>query len=73
MASFAGLLATDLREVVDLAQHPEALARGWWAIAATFEGAVTGYRFADVRPVATPVSEPTAAAPGLPGPDEPAR
>lgn len=54
LAYFAGLLATDLRDVVDLAEHPEALNAGWWAIVATFEGRLTGYRFADVRPAGRP-------------------
>lgn len=49
MAAFGGLLATNLREVVDLAANPEAVDRGWWAVAATFEGIVRGYRFDDVR------------------------
>ena len=49
LAHFAGRLATDLVDVVDLLDHPEALSRGWWAVVATFEGVVTGYRFADVR------------------------
>lgn len=54
MAYLSGLLATGLREVVDLARHPEALESGWWAVAATFEGAITGYRFAQVRPAGPP-------------------
>ena len=49
LAHFAGRLATDLVDIVDLVAHPEALSAGWWAVTATFEGAVTGYRFADVR------------------------
>jgi para-aminobenzoate synthetase component 1 len=44
-AWFGGILATDLREVIDLKQHPDALDRGWWAIRATFEGELRGYRF----------------------------
>jgi hypothetical protein len=43
-AYFGGMLATDLVEVADLSARPEALYRGWWAVWATFEGAVTGYR-----------------------------
>lgn len=54
MAYFAGLLATGLREVVDLTRSPEALDSGWWAVIATFEGILTGYRFADVRPADRP-------------------
>ncbi|MTD15995.1 anthranilate synthase component I family protein [Nakamurella sp. YIM 132087] len=53
-AHFAGRLATGLVEVADLTARPEALQRGWWAVVATFEGAITGYRFADVRPAALP-------------------
>jgi para-aminobenzoate synthetase component 1 len=48
-AYFGGMLATDLVEVADLSARPEALDRGWWAVCATFEGAVTGHRFASVR------------------------
>ena len=55
MAAFGGLVATDLREVVDLAANPEAVdGDGWWAVVATFEGVMTGYRFDDVRPAARP-------------------
>ena len=54
MAAFAGRVATGLREVVDLKAHPEVLRSGWWAVAATFEGAVTGYRFEHVRPAVVP-------------------
>jgi para-aminobenzoate synthetase component 1 len=55
-ARFDGLLARDLCGVVDLSRHPDVLDRsGWWAVVGTFEGALTGYRFADVRPaVPTP-------------------
>ncbi len=60
MARFAGMLATGLREVVDLAAHPEALDSGWWAVAATFEGVLTGYRFAQVRPAGRPGLGPVA-------------
>jgi para-aminobenzoate synthetase component 1 len=49
-ARFGRWLATDLVEVVDLAADPGRLdGAGWWAVAATFEGAITGYRFATVR------------------------
>jgi para-aminobenzoate synthetase component 1 len=48
-AHFGGMLATDLVDVADLVARPEALDRGWWAVCATFEGAVTGYRFGSVR------------------------
>ena len=55
-----GLLATDLVQVADLAADPGVLDRGgWWAVLATFEGAITGYRFGSVS--ASPM--PPAAAP----------
>ncbi|MET3808755.1 para-aminobenzoate synthetase component 1 [Nakamurella sp. UYEF19] len=52
MASFGGFEATDLIDVVDLTVTPDAIERsgGWWAVAATFEGSLMAYRFADVRP-----------------------
>src|SRR6478752_9290561 len=50
MAHVDGLLATDLVDVADLTADPGALDRGgWWAVLATFEGVMTGYRFASVR------------------------
>ncbi len=50
MAAFAGILATDLVDVVDLVADPGVVERGgWWGVVGTFEGALTGYRFADVR------------------------
>ncbi len=50
MAYVDGMLATDLVDTVDVLARPEVLDRGgWWAVAATFEGAVTAYRFARVR------------------------
>ncbi len=72
MAYFNGLLATDLRQVVDLADEPGVLDRGgWWAVVATFEGSIVGYRFADVRPSALPVSGPVGHGHGRwHGPDE---
>jgi len=49
MAHFDGMLATDLVDVADLAADPGVLDRGgWWAVLATFEGELTGYRFASV-------------------------
>ncbi len=49
MAHVDGLLATDLIDVADLRADPGVLNRGgWWAVLATFEGAMTGYRFASV-------------------------
>jgi para-aminobenzoate synthetase component 1 len=57
-AYLGGRLATGLVETVDLAQRPEALDRGgWWAVLATFEGAMTGYRFADVRVAPMPQAD----------------
>lgn len=49
-AAFAGVRATTLVECVDLRRHPEALASGWWAVVASFEGEITGWRFAEVAP-----------------------
>ncbi|WP_111765006.1 chorismate-binding protein [Nakamurella deserti] len=55
-AHFGGRWATDLVEVVDLVGDPAALDRGgWWAVLATFEGRLTGYRFATVRTAPLPV------------------
>src|SRR6478736_848809 len=55
MVHVDGLLATDLIDVADLAADPGVLDRGgWWAVLATFEGVMTGYRFASVRPAALP-------------------
>jgi para-aminobenzoate synthetase component 1 len=52
-----GLLATDLVETADLTRDPHPLERGgWWAVVATYEGRITGYRFADVRPNPAPVA-----------------
>ena len=47
-AVFPGVRASTLVESVDLRKHPDALRSGWWAVVATFEGEVTGWRFADV-------------------------
>ncbi len=56
-AYLGGMLATELVETVDLGQRPEVLDEGgWWAVLATFEGAATGFRFADVR--AAPMPRP---------------
>ncbi len=57
-AYFGGVHATGLLDVVDLGAEPEALDRGgWWAVVATFEGSLTGYRFAATRraPLPRPV------------------
>ncbi len=49
-----GLLARDLRDVTD---DPAALdSGGFWAVLATFEGALTCARFADVRPGTPPMA-----------------
>ncbi len=59
-AYLGGVLATGLAETVDLQEHPEVLDRGgWWAVLATFEGTITGYRFDRVR--RTPLPVPTTA------------
>jgi para-aminobenzoate synthetase component 1 len=51
MAHLDGLLATDLVEIADVAADPGVLdGGGWWAVLATFEGSMTGYRFASVVP-----------------------
>ncbi|MFB7374231.1 chorismate-binding protein [Streptomyces sp. NPDC056222] len=48
LARFAGLVATDLRDVTS---DPEALdSAGFWAVSADFEGRLTCARFGDVRP-----------------------
>ncbi|WP_324650889.1 chorismate-binding protein [Georgenia sp. H159] len=47
-AHFAGVRATTVVECADLRRHPEALRSGWWAVVASFEGEITGWRFADV-------------------------
>ncbi|MEO7125297.1 MAG: chorismate-binding protein [Nakamurella sp.] len=62
-AYFGGYLATDLVEVADLAANPGALEHGWWAVCATFEGAITGYRFAHVT--VEPMSAARAPWPGI--------
>jgi para-aminobenzoate synthetase component I len=49
-ARFGPLLASDPVEV----RHDLELARGFWAVVATFEGQVTAVRFADVDPYAAP-------------------
>lgn len=44
-----GVLARDLVEIVDLTDDPAPLdSSGWWVVAGTFEGRLTGYRFATV-------------------------
>jgi len=55
MAHVGGLLATDLIEIADLTSDPGALDRGgWWAVLASFEGVLTGYRFGSVIPSPLP-------------------
>ena len=57
LAHFAGHLATELEEVVDLRQDPDAIERGgWWAIRATFEGRMDAFRFGRVRSAPRPVA-----------------
>ena len=58
-AQFAGVAASGLVESADLRKHPEKLASGWWAVVATFEGELTGWRFADVRREPPPVRSAT--------------
>lgn len=48
-ASFAGVTARHPVASIDLLEHPDALRSGWWAVVATFEGAVTGWRFEEVE------------------------
>lgn len=62
MAHFGGRWARDLREVVDLVAHPEALDSGWWAVVGDFDGTLTGYRFATVTTAPLPAA--TGAWPG---------
>jgi para-aminobenzoate synthetase component I len=57
-AQLGGLLATDLVQVADLTADPAVLDRGgWWAVVATFEGQLTGYRFATVTPTDLPTPQ----------------
>ncbi len=57
-ARFGRWRATDLAEVADLTVDPSPLDRGgWWALAGTFEGAITGYRFDTVTEVAAPSTD----------------
>ena len=58
-AHFPGVTARTLVECADLRKHPEALRSGWWAVVATFEGEVTGWRFADVTRTAPDVTMTT--------------
>ncbi|WP_062215492.1 chorismate-binding protein [Streptomyces sp. NBRC 109706] len=52
LARFGGLVATDLIDVTD---DPEALdSRGWWAVAADFDGRLVCARFATLRPAPRP-------------------
>ncbi len=56
-AWWAGRLATDLVEVVDLGQDPQALDRrssGLWAVVVPFEGGGRAYRFASSAPAPLP-------------------
>jgi para-aminobenzoate synthetase component 1 len=53
-AHLGGRLATGLVEVADLRADPTVLDRGWWVVAGTFEGELTGYRFDRVVPAELP-------------------
>ncbi|WP_129787670.1 chorismate-binding protein [Promicromonospora panici] len=48
-ASFAGRIATDTVECVDVRAEPERLATGTWFVVADFEGPARAWRFAQVR------------------------
>ena len=67
-ATFPGVTARRPIASVDLRKHPEALESGWWAVVATFEGAITGWRFADVEHDTVDGEHVT-----IDTPDEPAR
>lgn len=69
-AHFDGRLATDLVEVADLTADASPLdGGGWWALVATFEGRVTGYRFSRVTTAPLPSPEPGAGWSGPPPAD----
>jgi para-aminobenzoate synthetase component 1 len=58
-AWWSGRLASDLVDVADLAERPDALDHGgWWAVRADFEGRVRVWRFATVRAAPLPASGP---------------
>jgi para-aminobenzoate synthetase component I len=48
-ASFAGRVATDAVECVDVREQPERLERGTWFVVADFEGPARAWRFARVH------------------------
>lgn len=52
--------ARGLVECADLRKHPGALASGWWAVVADFEGRMTGWRFADIASDVHDVTRTTA-------------
>lgn len=54
-AWWAGRLASDVTDVADLAERPDALDDGgWWAVVADFEGRVRAWRFGSVHPEPLP-------------------
>jgi para-aminobenzoate synthetase component 1 len=53
-ASFAGRVATDAVECVDVRAEPERLATGTWFVVADFEGPARAWRFAEVHDDASP-------------------
>ena len=58
-ARFADRRAHDVVDVRHGREALDAISReGFWAVVATFEGAVTAVRFATVEPVTDPVDEP---------------
>lgn len=63
-ARFAGRRATGVLDHVDVTQHPEALAEGFWAVVGDFEGRVLAWRFAEVEEAVEDAgaSEPAGAA-----------
>ncbi|MFD7306932.1 chorismate-binding protein [Promicromonospora sp. NPDC059942] len=52
-ASFAGRVATDAVECVDVHEHPERLETGTWFVVADFEGRARAWRFAQVHDAGT--------------------
>lgn len=53
-ATFAGLVATDAVECVDVRAEPERLATGTWFVVADFEGPARAWRFARVHDAQVP-------------------
>ncbi len=69
VAHFPGVRATGLVQCADLREHPDLLSSGWWAVVATFEGELTGWRFSDVARTGPHVTSATGG--DLPGADVP--